>query len=95
MANVAELRQLIALAKEHGIIRLKFGDIELEMGPEEVEPVDRGTQEILSTLDHGGFSGSDYDNPALYPGGVDPVAEMREWRNQQLEATSDVKKQSD
>ncbi len=100
MANIGVLRDLIALCRQHGILHVKFGDIELVLDPSaldtraETQHVETAGQGMtINDFEQGianADGGSVYDDPLLYPGGEDPVAQRREFRLEQekLEADS-------
>jgi hypothetical protein len=76
--TLLEIRKLVALMRENGVLQLKQGDLELTLHPSalqlevpEIEVEDTSTRT-------GTHYTNDYDDPMLYPDGVDPIADRND-----------------
>ncbi len=88
MAKLEELREVIALCRDNNVLQVKFGDIELAFLMN--DPQAEKLQEIAdATLGTPETPGDPYDDPALYPGGEDPVKSLREWKKKLAEQEKD------
>ena len=78
--SLLELKKLIALMRENGVLQLKQGDLELSLHPSALQlEVPEINIEAPGTVAR---HVSDYEDPMLYPDGVDPIAQ----RNERLKA---------
>tara|TARA_B100000029_G_scaffold514349_1_gene616816 strand:+ start:2152 stop:2418 length:267 start_codon:yes stop_codon:yes gene_type:complete len=75
--NLVEMKQLIAVMRDNGVLHLKQGDMEVTLHPSALK-IDLEEVNIEASGRPVRYQ-NDYDNPMLYPDGVDPVAEQREW----------------
>lgn len=79
--NLKEIKELIELCKEHGIDYVKSGDVELHFGSSVPDlPAPAAVHPDLG-LDFDDYT-DPYKDPALYPGGQDPVAFMRKQKEE-------------
>ena len=86
MAVLKDLETLIALCQEHTITYLKFGDIEINLGPQPANSAEAAPDSVAS-LNSGGASAecvSDYENPDLWGDAGDPVASLRAHKEARL-----------
>jgi hypothetical protein len=74
--SLVEIRKLVAFMREHGVLQMKRAELELTLHPSalqlevpEIEVEDTGTRPHYT---------NDYDDPMLYPDGVDPVADRND-----------------
>ena len=85
MADIATVRELIALCRSNGVLHVKFGDIELVLAQSALDTEEPTVTPPEFDLSEFGADGGDpYENPALYPGGQDPVATLRQWKADRL-----------
>lgn len=75
--NLAEMKQLIAVMRDNGVTHYCNGEIELTLHPSalRIELEDINVEAAGQVVRYQ----NDYDNPMLYPDGLDPIAEQREW----------------
>lgn len=82
--DIQTLREIISLCRKNGVLRIAAGDIELHFAPSALDTEDRpqspGLPFDLSDVE--ATPEDPYDNPALYPGGQDPVAHLRKMKEE-------------
>jgi hypothetical protein len=82
----SEIRKIVTFMRENGVTHYHSGDLELTVHPSALEV---GLADGLDVEASGRAPGhaNDYEDPMLYPDGVDPVAEQREWLKSQTDKT--------
>lgn len=83
----SEMQKIVTFMRENGVTHYCNGEIELTVHQSalNVHSSD-GDIEVEASGQVTRYR-SDYDDPMLYPDGVDPIAEQREWLKAQTDKT--------
>jgi len=84
---LSQIATIVDFMRENGVLHYKDGEIDLTLHPSALE---LGSNELNVETDAPPTSyRSNYEDPMLYPGGQDPVAEQREWLKDQDSKNTD------
>jgi protein associated with RNAse G/E len=85
----SEMQKIVTFMRENGVTHYSNGEVDIT--------IHQSALDIHSSDDDDGIkveaSGqvtkyrSDYDDPMLYPDGIDPIADQREWLESQKDKT--------
>ena len=83
----SEMQKIVTFMRENGVTHYSDGEIQLTVHQSALDI--HSSAEDIEVEASGQVTQykSDYDDPMLYPDGIDPVAEQRKWLESQDEKT--------